>query len=195
MIQTNQTDAPAQFESVAAEGEWNRNVQDVMSFPAHACPPGETLVAAAAAMRRHGCGSLPIIDDDGCPVGILTERDICTAVARNANVPSLIPVREVMTADPFTCPVNARVERALHIMSSCRVRRLPVIDSKGKLVGVLSLTDVLEAMKDALELDVPLLRRALQTVRHIARPRRREGAWVPVAVGPATASTATEAFE
>jgi CBS domain-containing protein len=195
MIQTSPEGAPVQLESVGADGEWNRSVHDVMSSPAYACAPGETLVAAAAAMRRHGCGSLPVIDDVGRPVGILTERDVCTAVARNARVPSLTLIREVMTADPFTCPVSARVERAVRIMSSCRVRRVPIVDSKGKLVGVLSLTDVLEAMKDTFELDVPLLRRTLQSVRQIARTRHRDGAWVPVAVGPANARTAIDASE
>lgn len=48
-------------------------VRDVMSSPAHTCTPEESVAAAAAAMDRHGCGALPVLDELGRPAGILTE--------------------------------------------------------------------------------------------------------------------------
>ena len=160
-------------------------VRDVMSSPAHTCAANDSVAAAAAMMDSLGCGCLPVVDEFGRPVGVLTDRDVCVAVARKPRFPSSILVREAMTTDPFTCPLSAEIGQALQIMSSCRVRRLPVVDGKGKLAGIISLTDVLESMKDALDSDVPLLRRTLASLRQIRRPRR-ETAGVPIPIEPIT---------
>ncbi len=159
-------------------------VRDVMSSPAHTCRPNESVAAAAAAMDRHGCGALPVLDELGRPAGILTDRDVCVAVARKTRAPASVLVREVMTADPFACLLNAEIDVALQVMTSCRVRRLPVVDQTGKLAGIVSLTDILESMNSAFDSDVPLLRRTVVSLREIRRPRRRVGATVAIPIEP-----------
>ncbi len=159
-------------------------VREVMSSPAHTCKPEESVAAAAAAMDGHGCGALPVVDALGRPTGMLTDRDVCVAVARKTRAPASVLVREVMTADPFTCFLNAEVEVALQVMTSCRVRRLPVVDQRGKLAGIISLTDILESMNSALDSDVPLLRQTLAAMRQIRRPLRRFGTSLPISIEP-----------
>ena len=160
-------------------------VRDVMASPAHTCAANDSVAAAAAVMDRHGCRALPVIDDLGRPAGILAERDVFVAVARKTRAPASVLVREVMTADPFTCLPDAEIELVLQVMASCRVRRLPVVDQRGKLVGIVSLADILESMKDTFDFDVPMLRRTVVLLREMRRPRRRVGAntAIPIASG------------
>ena len=78
-------------------------VQDVMISPARSCTPDAALVDAARTMRDNHCGALPVLDEKGCPVGILTDRDICMAVAAKNRFPARISVREIMAFYPFVC--------------------------------------------------------------------------------------------
>jgi CBS domain-containing protein len=75
-------------------------VQDAMTSPAHSCTPGETLVGAARAMWDYSCGALPVLDSEGRPAGMITDRDICMALARKSRFPGDIRVREVMSLRP-----------------------------------------------------------------------------------------------
>jgi CBS domain-containing protein len=146
-------------------------VQDVMTSPAHSCTPDANLATAALAMKDYDCGALPVLDNAGRPVGILTDRDICLAVARKNRFPAAIPVREVMTREPFTCGPGTDLVYALNVMADRRVRRLPVVDGNGRLVGILSLSDVLSSMQEARAGDAPLLRKLVVASRMGTRPR------------------------
>lgn len=117
-------------------------VQDVMTSPAHSCTPGETVVGAARAMSDYSCGALPVLDSDGRPAGMITDRDICIALARKNRFPGDIRVREVMSPHPFVCMPSDAVETALETMAKRRVRRLPVVDTEGRLVGIVSVNDM-----------------------------------------------------
>ncbi len=118
-------------------------VQDVMTSPAHSCKPGETLVGAARAMWDYSCGALPVLDSEGMPAGMLTDRDVCMALARKNRFPGDIRVREVMSPHPFVCHPADEAESALATMAKRQVRRLPVVDTQGRLVGIVSVNDVL----------------------------------------------------
>jgi CBS domain-containing protein len=118
------------------------NVQDVMTSPARSCTPDATLVGAARTMWDYGCGSLPVLDSEGSPVGMITDRDICMALARKNRFPGDIRVREVMSAPPFVCKPDDAMETALATMAAQQVRRLPVVDEERRLVGIVSVNDV-----------------------------------------------------
>jgi CBS domain-containing protein len=92
-------------------------------------------------MAEAGCGFLPVLEN-GRVIGVVTDRDICLALARLDRRPALTEVREVMSRELFSCDVSAEVGVALGAMRAHGVRRLPVLDAKGKLQGVLSLDDV-----------------------------------------------------
>jgi len=104
------------------------------------------IVDAARTMWENHCGALPVLDEKGEPVGIVTDRDICMALARKNRFPARIAVREVMTPYPFICQPLDGVEEALAIMAENRVRRLPVVNAEGHLVGIVSISDVAAAL-------------------------------------------------
>ena len=146
-------------------------VQDVMTSPAHSCTREVSLADAALAMRDYDCGALPVLDAAGRPVGILTDRDICLAVSRKNRFPATIPVREVMTMHPLTCTPASDLADVLGAMAASQVRRLPVVDSDDRLVGILSLSDVVSGAHAGPE--SPLLRQLIATFRAICGPRPR----------------------
>lgn len=151
----------------------NMMIREVMSSPAHACTPNTSLADAARKMREFNCGALPVVDPSHRPVGILTDRDVCLAIARERRSAEAIFVREIMTVNPITAEPTRDFGYALNLMASSRVRRLPVVDEKGILVGILTLDDVIAAMWDAPESDTPLLRRLVRVCRNIVRQGSR----------------------
>ena len=120
-------------------------VQEVMIAPARSCQPWTTIVEAARTMWDNDCGSLPVLDEEGAPVGIITDRDICMALARKNRFPGNVAVREVMTAHPFVCQPEDEVGEALATMAARQVRRLPVVNGEGRLVGIVSISDIAAA--------------------------------------------------
>jgi CBS domain-containing protein len=94
-------------------------------------------------MDEIGCGILPVAGDQGQVVGVITDRDICLALARRDVRASQLAVREVMTTAPATCTAGCTLSAALAAMASARVRRLPVVDENGRLQGILSLDDLI----------------------------------------------------
>jgi CBS domain-containing protein len=132
-------------------------VQEVMSSPAHSCTAETSLAAAAMVMRDYKCGALPVLDEQGRPIGILTDRDVCMAVARKNRFPAAISVHEVMTPHPLTCSPGTGLTLAIEAMTEHRVRRLPVVDAEGRLVGIVSLSDAAAVAARRRGEDYPLL--------------------------------------
>lgn len=146
-------------------------VQDVMTSPAHSCSPEASLAAAARTMCDYGCGALPVLDNAGRPAGILTDRDVCRAVAVGNRFAAAIRVREVMTSNPATCSPGMPLADALELMAVRRIRRLPVVDAQGRLVGIVSLSDIVAAIQDTQVLNSPLLRQLVAATRQSAAAR------------------------
>jgi CBS domain-containing protein len=117
-------------------------VKDVMTRDVRICGINDDVSTAARTMWMRNCGALPVVAKDGSVVGIITDRDICIAAGSKNREPSRISVSEVMTRVLNSCRPEADVREALQIMREKQVRRLPVIDGKGKLCGILSLDDV-----------------------------------------------------
>ena len=108
--------------------------------------PQQELVSAAELMREKHIGFLIAVEQYGRPVGVLTDRDIVISVVAKGTDPSLLRVADIMTPDPATAAEGDSVDSALRTMRRMGVRRLPVVGSKGLLVGILSLDDVLDAL-------------------------------------------------
>jgi CBS domain-containing protein len=110
----------------------------------------ELVWRAAERMHQRAVGTLVVLNKGKEPIGIVTDRDLVErvlAVRRDANI---VTVAEVMTHDPATIDENASIESALSLMRDGAFRRLPVVDDEGKLVGLLSLDDVLALLADEL---------------------------------------------
>jgi CBS-domain-containing membrane protein len=94
-------------------------------------------------MWNQRCGALPILDGSGRVMGIITDRDICIALGTRDIRASDVLARDVSPPQPFTCSPDNDVRDALRTMARQEVRRLPVVDEAGQLVGILSIDDIL----------------------------------------------------
>lgn len=121
------------------------NVHELMTSSPRAVHGNENLAVAAAAMWHDDCGVLPVVDEADRVVGVITDRDICMALATRNRPASEVAVSEVIARPPLTCVSTDAVEAALHTMKIHQVRRLPVVDNYGRLEGVLSINDILLA--------------------------------------------------
>ena len=124
-------------------------VKDVMTRDVKTCHLDSNLSEAAKEMWMRDCGVLPIINEAGEVVGILTDRDICIAAGSKNREPSSIPVTEVMMRKIHACSPEDDIREALRTMREKRVRRLPALDVEGKLCGILSLDDVALKAREA----------------------------------------------
>ena len=129
------------------------HVREVMTRDPACCTPSDSTQRAGSLMRRFDIGVLPIVDDeyDRRLLGIVTDRDLCLAVIAFDRRPSEVTVEECMLRNPICCAPDDEVRAALELMRTHHVRRLPVVNAQGFLVGMLSLTDLVRfhAVSDA----------------------------------------------
>ncbi|PYS82451.1 MAG: hypothetical protein DMF67_12885 [Acidobacteria bacterium] len=118
-------------------------VESLMTRDVESARAESTLADAAGVMWRRDCGSVPVVDEDGGLVGIITDRDICMALSMRGQSAAEVRVSEVMARGVQTCTPVDDVREALEVMGRRQVRRLPVVDSRGHLVGVLSINDII----------------------------------------------------
>jgi CBS domain-containing protein len=118
-------------------------VKDVMTRDVQVCTPETNLAAAAMIMWENDCGCVPVMNSDDCKViGMITDRDICMAVATKHLAASEITVGEVFSGNLYACNSHDDVRDALKIMRAEKVRRLPVISVNGTLEGIVSMNDI-----------------------------------------------------
>jgi len=130
-------------------------VHEVMTKEPAFCNLDASLSTAAELMWKRKCGFLPVIGDGGNVIGVITDRDISIALGTGNRRPSEVLVKDVMPGRLFTCTADDSVTCAITTMRIEGLRRLPVIDREGALVGVLSIDDlVLKARENALNKDV-----------------------------------------
>ena len=120
--------------------------------------PDTPLVKARDLLREHNIKQVPVVDQQGNLVGILTDRDIKQAWASPATTLSIyeltyvlqkLTVESVMVKDPITLTPSATIERAAKILHERRIGSLPVVEGK-KLVGIITSTDLMEVLLDGL---------------------------------------------
>ena len=124
-------------------------VQDLYSPGAQVARPDQPLAEAARTMITSHVGSLVAVEGEGAnrrPVGMLTDRDIVRGQLRLSADLFCLTVGEVMTRDPLTIAIGAGVTEAIEAMHSRGVRRAPVVDGAGNLLGIVTLDDLLPAV-------------------------------------------------
>jgi CBS domain-containing protein len=92
-----------------------------------------------------------VLDDEGRPVGILTDRDLATRVVAPGLDPNATVVRDIMTKSPESIDEDTPIEVAISCMRQCQCRRLPVVDEQGKLAGIITLDDIVDLLTDELD--------------------------------------------
>jgi CBS-domain-containing membrane protein len=95
-------------------------------------------------MKEKDIGPIPVVDDRNGKflVGIVTDRDLALNIVANDEQPSKITVSQIMSENVVCCQPEDDIEDALELMQTHQVRRIPVIDSEGRLLGIISQGDV-----------------------------------------------------
>ena len=116
-------------------------VKDVMTPDPICCDPLDTLDEVAKRMREHDCGAIPVCERKKL-VGMVTDRDITIRAVATGRTPASIPVREVMTRKLLSLHPDDDVELAVETMKANLVRRLPVVNDRGEIVGIVAPSDL-----------------------------------------------------
>lgn len=139
-------------------------IQEIMTKDPSCVTPDATVREAAQVMKREDVGIVPVVDGqtEKRLIGLVTDRDIairCIADGKDGTC----RVRDVMSSDDLaTCSQNDDVENVMSAMRTEKVRRIPIVDERGSLVGIVSQADVLTKTRDT--------SRAGATVEEISEP-------------------------
>jgi CBS domain-containing protein len=126
-------------------------VEEIFTREVKSVSPETSAADAADLMWEADCGALPVVDEGGRVVGIVTDRDLCMALALTGRPAPDLPIRSVVHPTLYTCRPSDEVRDALRQMRLHRIRRLPVVDGAGVLQGMLSFADLARAARpDAL---------------------------------------------
>ncbi len=119
-------------------------VNDVMTRNPAVCTASSSAQTAAELMKKHNSGMIPVVEDayGKTLVGVVTDRDLCLAVVAGCREPMQVWVRDCMTPNPIFCAPSDKAEAALAIMQRYQLRRLPVVDEKKIIQGVVSIGDL-----------------------------------------------------
>lgn len=118
------------------------NVEEIMTKNVKTCRADDSLYQAAQLMWDHDCGVIPVVNDANQPIAMITDRDICMACLIQGRTPAEMPVSSSMSTRVVMCRADEAISTAESLMRTQQVRRLPVVDKNGVIVGVLSLDDI-----------------------------------------------------
>lgn len=122
--------------------ENSMKVKELMTKQVATVKASEPQIIALRTMWESDCGSLPVMDDEGRVVGVITDRDIAMALCFRDASPSSLLVSEAMSKELHSCSPGDSLDAAEKIMRTNQIRRLPVLDGDHRLVGLLSTADL-----------------------------------------------------
>jgi CBS domain-containing protein len=179
-------------------------VEHIMTRAVVTAHPDMTIHAAAQLMADHDLSGLPVVDQDHRPVGVVSDGDVIvyprprrarrpwwrrllrddddTGLLRDLRGGREIRVREVMTSPALAVRADLAVALAAVILSRRRIRRLPVVDGEGRLIGVVTRSDLVRAMARGAWSYSPDLRRLLRELLVRGRPSRSAATGRPAPV-------------
>ena len=135
--------------------------QEIMSKNPRTVTPETAIVEAARLMKSEDVGVLPVVESASSKrlVGVVTDRDIAIRVVAEGK--SSASVRDAMTSGVRTCKADDSVKDVMALMASEQVRRVPIVDDRGELVGIVAQADIVLEGDD---------KRAEQTIEKISQP-------------------------
>jgi CBS domain-containing protein len=122
--------------------------QEIMKSEVECFRAHDPVTKIARCMRDVNIGFVPIVDDDGHPLGAITDRDIALRVCAADKLASQTLASEVMTHEAVACRATDDLALAEELMRQHRKSRLMIVNEQGRLVGVLSLSDIVEQETD-----------------------------------------------
>lgn len=111
----------------------------------HSVTPDSAVMQALNLMAEHNIGAVLVMESSGALAGVFSERDFARAAARGGGVAGETPVRDLMTAELYTVRPEQTVQECMLFVTERRVRHLPVTDDEGRLVGLVSIGDLVKA--------------------------------------------------
>jgi CBS domain-containing protein len=119
-------------------------VRDIMTPNPASCTPEDSAQRAALVMRNLDVGAVPIVDNemDRRPVGIVTDRDLCSGVVAHGLDPTTARLGDLMTGSPVCCRPEDSVDAVSELMQARQVRRITVVDAAGTLCGIVAMADL-----------------------------------------------------
>jgi len=123
-----------------------KSVQDAMTSNPCTIDAGKPVAYAAKMMKQENVGIAPIVEGDRL-VGTLTDRDIVVRVVAEGKDPQTLKARDVASTSLITVAPQQDLDEALRLMANHQIRRLPVVEGDGRVVGVLAQADVAEEAK------------------------------------------------
>ncbi len=136
------------------------NVESAMTRDPVCCTADESVIECARLMDEEDVGMIPVVEsaDTRRLIGVVTDRDICLTVVAQGRNPRECVVEECMTDELFTVRPDDDLERALDLMRSEQIRRLPVVDENGAIIGVIAQADIASAIA------APEVKRAIEEI-------------------------------
>jgi CBS domain-containing protein len=137
---------------------------EVMTKNPECCLPKDSVVKAAQLMKRLNVGPIPIVESEETRklVGFLTDRDLALKIVAEGRDPKSTKIEEVMTHKVVTCHMDDDLQKAMDVMSENQLRRIPVVDSGNRIIGIIAQADV------ATRLDQPV--KTAEMVKDISQP-------------------------
>ena len=118
--------------------------RDIMTRDPECCRPDQTARDAARVMRDRDCGCVPIVDDAGSVVGIVTDRDLAVRGIA-AGKESTTKLNDLMTPAASCCGPDDDLRDVEQKMAELQVRRIPIVDASGRCLGIISQADIARA--------------------------------------------------
>lgn len=149
-------------------------IENWMSRTVVTCRPDDDLGDAARKMWEHDCGALPVVDGSGCVVAMLTDRDALMGTLHAGRAPRELRVRDSMSPRVHTCLASDSIEDVIRTMGDRRIRRIPVVDRAGRLVGIVALGDLVRGLVSMLEIEERhrLSTRLVEALACVSEPHR-----------------------
>jgi CBS domain-containing protein len=121
-----------------------KKCDEVMTKNPVCCRPDDMVVKVAQLMQRENIGSIPVIENELTQklVGIVTDRDLALKIVAKGHDAKSTKVEAVMTRQVVTCRAGDDLQKALDAMAEHQLRRIPIVDTNDKIVGIIAQADV-----------------------------------------------------
>ncbi|HKK52709.1 MAG TPA: CBS domain-containing protein [Myxococcota bacterium] len=139
------------------------SIESLLSRPVRMLPPDASCHEGAQVLRDEGVGCIVVAEDDGRPLGIVTDRDLVVRAMAAGRDPEKTELRAVMSGEPVFLAHERGIDQVIQTMQLQRVRRVPIVDAEGRLEGVVALDDLLPLLADQLSEMASAVRSELQT--------------------------------
>jgi CBS domain-containing protein len=117
-------------------------VREIMTKNPECCGENSSALEVARMMADCDCGEIPVVDDHGRPVGVVTDRDIALRVVAAGKEPRETDARQIMSTPVITVTPESSIEELCRIAEEHQIRRIPVVNEKGEICGIVAQADI-----------------------------------------------------